>query len=656
MFTTGQKIRLFIYIIIVIVLFFSFPIINQAINEKTNASPVTPKATQTLEAIKVLSSKNITLFSDRGSNVWLPVEKLSQIKTDSNLASLGENSRLLVKTPDDLIIGLGGNAKISVSKYSDGNFLIDSYYGCFGLKVNDPVGKDVNISFLSGLKKIRIITQNIFCKNNPDEELIESQTDIFINKDVNIATQPKLKNIFPCNDIVEVNDSGGSTASIILKFVAPLMTNKSVFISTNAEFTDNVFTTKTYSTETKTSPLGKGHYFWRVKNESNGELSEACSFEIVYHGDINLVLPKTDEVISDKSIDFSWNKISGVNKYTVVITKDFSKTIQRIDVESNNTKLDDPLQTLGPGSYYWRVETKNGKISPYRRFYVYTSNDLVVDSPRYEDVFKPADKFFIISWNPLPMVKSYSVVISANPSFVNSEYVNTTTQPFVFIESMKEGKYYLRVSAVFNNDAKIITDVIPFNIYDIPEIVILDPSPGSSRDVSTEKNTKILWKPVENASEYTIVVNEDQPIKISADKAEKIIPVALGGNRVQVEAYCGTGAQRRLCAKGKAIEFFINNIIEPPTAPKIKYPYNRKVFIGGQVSMEWSSAKGADGYKIEISKDKGFVDVKETEMQNAKFNVQLKRGIYYWRVYSYMEKTGSKIYSKPTEIRLFIVK
>jgi len=175
-------------------------------------------------------------------------------------------------------------------------------------------------------------------------------------------------------------------------------------------------------------------------------------------------------------------------------------------------------------------------------------------------------------------------------------------------------------------------------------------------DVSTEKKTKALWKPVDGATEYVLIVNEEQPIKMASDKTETNITVLLGGNRVQVEAYCGTGASKKLCAKSRAVEFLVNNIIDPPGAPIIKYPYSRKVFMGGQVSMEWSPPKGANGYKVEISKNKDFSDIKETEMKNAKFNLQLKKGMYYWRVYSYTEKTGSKIYSRPTETRLFIVK
>ena len=456
------------------------------INDRSKAIPEAPKNSRKLETLKVLASKETTLFSDRGSNVWMPIERNSQIKAESNLASFGNDSGLLVKTPDELVIGIKGNSKITISKANDGIITVTPSYGCFGLRSDKAAGSDVNITFLSGVKRIKVLPKSVFCKNKPYEELFESKVDeVFIDKDVNTAKQLKLKNIFPCRDVVEVDDQSGSTASVLLKFLAPLMTNKTVLVSTNPDFTDTIFTAKTFLTEAKTNPLGKGRYFWRVKNESDGEISEVCHFDVVYHGDINLNMPKNDDVVIDNSIEFSWNKISGANKYTVAISKDLKnavpisggdllKTVHRMETETNSVKLDDPMQTLGPGSYYWSVETKTGKVSPYRRFFVYTGNDIVMESPKYEDVFKPSDKFFLISWNPLPMVKSYSVVISSNPSFVSSDYVNTTTQPFVYIESLKEGKYYLKVSAIFNNDAKIVTDVIPFNVLDIPEVVILD--------------------------------------------------------------------------------------------------------------------------------------------------------------------------------------
>jgi hypothetical protein len=656
--TTSQKFRLLIYIIIIPILLFLFPIINQAIQNKGTETPAPAVSgpAQKMEVLRTLATKETVLFSDVGSNIWSPVERTSQIKVNSDLACYGKDSGLLVKTPDNVIIGLGANSKIGISKHSDGSLLLTPYYGCVGVKVEDPLGKDINISFMSGVKKTRILGQKIFCKNKQDDELIETQAEVFIDKDVNTAQRPKLKNISPCKDIIEVDDAGGSSASATLRFVAPTMVNKMLLVSTNPDFTDTAFTAKTYSSEVKTSPLGKGKYFWRVKNESTNDVSEACSFDVIYHADITPVSPKNNESISDNSIDLSWNAINGINKYVLVITKDLSKVVQRLDVDSNSTKIDDPIQVLGPGAYYWRVETKEGKVSPYRRFFVYTGNDLVVDSPKQDDVIRPSDKFFIINWNPLPMVKSYSVMISSNQSFVSSEYANTTNQPFVFIEAMKEGKYYLKVSAVFDNNTKIVTDVIPFSVYDIPDVVVSSPSAGSSMDVSTDKITKIKWEPVDKATEYLVLINDEQPVKTAAGRTDADVMVSLGGNKVQIETYCGTGLQKRLCAKSRVTEFFVNNVIEAPMPPLIKYPYSRKIFKGGQVSMEWTASKGASGYKIEMSKDKDFADMKETDVQVTKFSVDLDRGIYYWRLYAYTDKTGSKIYSKPTEKRLFIVK
>ncbi len=656
MLSTGQKLRFLAYIIIVPILFFSFPIINQMLQKSPKEELSAPKPTKMVEGLKLLSSRDTVLSGDIGSNAWNPIDKTVQIKINSNLASIDDNGRLLVKTPDDLIIALGGKTKIAVSKYSDGNFLITPSYGCFGLKFDNPLGKEVNISFMSGVRKIKVTGQNTFCKNKREEELIETAADVFLEKDINVAKQPRPRNVSPCKDIIEVDDPSGSTASVLLKFIAPLTVNKSVLVSTNPEFTDTAFTAKTYSSDVKTSQLKKGQYFWKVKNESTGESSDVCSFEVVYHSDIALNSPKNNEVVTDNSIEFSWNGISGNSKYSLTITQDFSKLVQKIDVSANSAKIDDPIQTLGPGSYYWRVVTANGKVSPYRRFFVYTNNDIVVNSPRHEDVIRPYEEFFMVSWEPLPAVKSYSVIISSNPSFVSSDYANTTTQPFVYVEKMKEGKYYLKVSAVFENNTKIVTDVIPFSVFDIPEVDVLDPTPGSSKDVSTNKMMNVTWKFVDGASGYIVLANDSQPIKVEKERTVSSIPVNLGGNRVQVEAYCGVDAQRKLCAKSKAIEFFISNIIESPNPPVIKYPYSRKIFKGGQVSMEWSASKGANGYKLEISKDKDFVDSQATEVQTTKITSQLGRGIYYWRVSSYTDKTGTKIYSQATETRLFIIK
>ena len=61
-------------------------------------------------------------------------------------------------------------------------------------------------------------------------------------------------------------------------------------------------------------------------------------------------------------------------------------------------------------------------------------------------------------------VKSYGVSVSSNPSFVNMDYANTTEEPFVFVPMLKEGDYFLRISALFDNSKKIATEAMPFSV------------------------------------------------------------------------------------------------------------------------------------------------------------------------------------------------
>ena len=44
------------------------------------------------------------------------------------------------------------------------------------------------------------------------------------------------------------------------------------------------------------------------------------------------------------------------------------------------------------------------------------------------------------------------------------DYANTTEEPFVFVPMLKEGDYFLKISALFDNNKRISTDAIPFSV------------------------------------------------------------------------------------------------------------------------------------------------------------------------------------------------
>ena len=170
-------------------------------------------------------------------------------------------------------------------------------------------------------------------------------------------------------------------------------------------------------------------------------------------------------MVSDGTIEFEWATASGkASLYTLTIMSGFSGMAQSVDVRNNKYVIDDPLQTLGPGYYFWYIKDDKGVASTPRSFYIMTGQDIVLESPTKGGVIDPSNKFLSVIWKPILNVKSYGIAIASNPSFISMDYANTTEEPFVFVPMLKEVYYFLKISALFDNNKKISTDAIPFSV------------------------------------------------------------------------------------------------------------------------------------------------------------------------------------------------
>ena len=229
-------------------------------------------------------------------------------------------------------------------------------------------------------------------------------------------------------------------------------------VSNDVNFKNIVYESKTYWNSIKTTPLKEGKYYWRLSG------GKTCSFEINKRSILNVLRPRNQDVVSDSAIEFEWDVDSGLSKNTLVILAANSGTVQSAEVKGNKYVIDDPIQTLGPGNYFWYVKDQKNHSSTPRSFYIITGKDLTLDTPVKGSTIDVKQKFMPVIWKPMVGVKSYGVSISSNPSFMTMDYANTTDEPFVFVQMLKEGDYFLRISALFDNSKKIATESIPFSV------------------------------------------------------------------------------------------------------------------------------------------------------------------------------------------------
>jgi hypothetical protein len=382
--------------------------------------------------IRVHAIKDVVLIQDKNLKTWSVLDHDTKISPDITIAAYGENSGLLLALKKDLLLGLNKDSSIRISVDKDGKEDVQLLYGCFGVKEpnKEPVfkcsQKQETFSFIS------------------PTEIYETQT---------IQNMP----ISPCGEILEAMP--GEDSAVVTLNSSGLKSSLKLFqVASDVDFKNIVFESKTYWNFVKTNPLKVGKYYWRLKD------SRVCNFEINKKSILNVLKPQNQEVVSDSAIEFEWDIESDSSKNTLVILSANSGAVQSVEVKGNKFVIDDPLQTLGPGAYFWYFKDQKEKSSTPRSFYVITSQDIVLETPIKSGVVDEKQKFIPIIWKPMVGVKSYGVSISSSPSFVSMDYANTSEEPFVFVPMLKEGDYFLRISALFDNSKKIATEAISFSV------------------------------------------------------------------------------------------------------------------------------------------------------------------------------------------------
>lgn len=649
---------------LIVVLLFVYPLINQLINKHIQkqdlkissgeARPVDPYYT-------VLSLSSKAFFKDDIGKIWSLIDDINIDHADSSFITVGENSRLVLRTIDGLELALAPNSMLKITK--EGKLIkIKMNYGCFGLRKAHLDHENIELlgeKYSEEIVNLTKLNKN-FCYYKDRDTVEESKIDLFEEPYSIVSNFPQLEIMEPCDEVIEVDDEGSRYAGIELVFLSPPFTENNVLVSTNEAFTDNVFSTKTRKAEKIKFKLPRGKYFWKVRATDEDEFSKACGFEVVHHEEILQKYPKNNSVFSTgSSIEFSWNDNLPATSYSIFINgeKLSGDAVPMKKVFRSNTKklkLNNLSEVIGLGSFYWRVESNEGKISPLRKFRIISKEDVVIRYPKKDQIIDPKEKVFIVSWKPFNSVKGYELKLFKDEQLKRSIYSHLVSAPFDLLDSPGSGEYYLVLDLIFDNDERMSSGPLRFFIDKSEEIEVISPVNGAVSSVASTGLKNLLWKPIDDVLMYRVFVNDDKPFELIAN--ESLIKVKQGLNKVAIYAFCRNTGNTKPCAIVTNHVFKISSIIEAPNSPIIKYPFNRNIFKGGNVTIELSRLKDVSGYKVEMSEDIDFEEIKEFESISSKFNFNSEKGIYYWRAYSFIDIDGERIYSRPTETRILIVR
>ena len=451
--------RVILYFILAAVLSFSAVLLVLSLSKKNSDSKVLGFK------VSIEALKGVVLKEDKNLKTWSVVDNDTTILSGTVLSLLGEDSAIVLKVDTDILLSIDKTSSIKVTKSDNDKTIIGLLYGCFSIKGN---GTEIPINLIVDTfgKVSNLRATGTYCLNSDGVlEKVEKQIPFItpgLTYDVSILPT---ETVSPCGEIIEADKDGLVSFSLS---VSGLRSSLKIFqISSNKDFASNVFESKTYWNTISTTRIAPGRYYWRALfGRDFSKSTKLCNFEVVSRGGIRAIRPKNQESIPEGRIELEWEDIDKSRTYTLNIVSEASGVVQKAELKQNKYIIDDPIQTLGPGFFFWYVKDSNGNFSVSRSFYITMGQDIILETPVENASISNLDRFFPIIWKAIPGVKNYGVAISSAPSFMSVDYANTTEDPYVFVPMLGNGEHYLRISAIFDNNKRISTDAIKFTITD----------------------------------------------------------------------------------------------------------------------------------------------------------------------------------------------
>ena len=148
---------------------------------------------------------------------------------------------------------------------------------------------------------------------------------------------------------------------------------------------------------------------------------------------------------TDLSVDFAWRIFADwPNPLLEVSTDSTFSTIDGAQIRANSGVS----LNLRPGNWYWRVlESESGNSGPTNNFSIAQARRIepIAPTPDLNIPFRGLVPGVSLKWSSAPYASSYTVEVSRNPSFSDSQIVREITSNSILIKNLTEGSWWWRV-------------------------------------------------------------------------------------------------------------------------------------------------------------------------------------------------------------------
>ncbi|GGD07475.1 Ig-like domain repeat protein [Nocardioides daphniae] len=354
---------------------------------------------------------------------------------------------------------------------------------------------------------------------------------------------------------------------------------------------------------------------------------------------------------SNESPELTWTGSPGATGYEVQVDDAADFSSPDASTATTNTVWI-PLEPLTAGEKHVRVRAKDATgWSEWSRssFAVGTVAGPTLSSPVDEAHLAQPDEPPLLTWEPVPGAKSYTVEVDDERDFVGAtSYTTTSTSLVVPDNQSPEVTYHWRVRATLA--ANILTNVSATRSYTVHAL----PAPQITSPANDEDVTDVVldWEPVPGAKHYELQVDDDHdfssPEKVPAQVlGTRFSPPTTFGNdqyywRVRAVDADNNPSPWADLSDGDHYEF---DRVWRDT-PKPVHPSaaaRAEVTVTGDFYYEWTPVRNASHYEVWLSTDPNFTFTSRETVQCTTLGTTYTPtggdcmpttvgALYYWKV------------------------
>jgi hypothetical protein len=347
---------------------------------------------------------------------------------------------------------------------------------------------------------------------------------------------------------------------------------------------------------------------------------------------------------------FSWDPVSGADKYNFVLAADalFNSPVYSISGTKNTRATLD--KTLPNGTYYWRVQAvdSTGNTSPWsapRSIEKLWNEAPALTSPDDAATISFPDEPLVLRWDPVPGAAKYSVKIASDPDLAS--LVTSGGNPVVIAATNLAPALLLASNTYYWSVTPLDARNNPGQESEVRSFTWNWPSTTSSTVTDLASETELYdpefsWDPVSGAAHYEVEVNSSADFASGSkvcctDKpiAPKLAPLEVFPNntyywRVRaINAHNDAGVWNEGPSFGKTFdnypdlsELAVKNLhmrdsSDPGTDQSGDPGYQTDLPI-----VSWDPVPGASSYQVQVVPIDGLGDCNWTASSLSRWLVQ----------------------------------